>query len=286
MLCFGLPGSGKTTFQWFLLNYLMHERESDVQLVLGEGDSSGWDMRRLVNEWKDSWVRGGFPEANPVDEAKIMEINWQIRLPERPLEPLNFRFVEMSGELFEAVMPNAEGSKPKLPKLVTEYFRNPKFKLVVMLMLHPDSELQKNDKLFASFLDYIRLNHPDAQERISLGIIVSHPDEALEFLRKDGSLDGRHNYDGWDADALHDYAARYCGETYQKWERWPGGQKKTILAKFYLGEINDQKVLIDRSFDNMESIFSWLYEQFTGKRLRPTLWKRVKAWFRGIREWE
>lgn len=277
MLSFGFPGSGKTTFQWMLMNYLMNEGAFRTTIHVPDGaDGPDWEGRRIVNEWKEQWIEGRFPEPTRASEADIREIAVHVEPGAGRRLALDFSFLEVSGELLRLALPEP-GRGPHLVPLIRACFENPRLKFVLMLMLHPDVE--ENDKLFPSFISFLDKEFPRLRERMSLGVIVSKPEASLARLREFGSAHGRRDYPRFDEEALEDYLNRFCGETWQIWSNWPD-QRRVLLSPLYLGEIQQMEGeprLVAPDFNHIEQIFLWVFERFTGKRPGPTLWQKMRG---------
>ncbi|MCE6957856.1 hypothetical protein LAZ40_02135 [Cereibacter sphaeroides] len=274
---FGFPGSGKTTFQWFLMNYIMNE--GDWRSTIDVPDTTNgpdWGGRRIINEWKEQWITGRFPEPNKTAESDIREVTAKVATVSGRRIELDFSFLEVSGELLKMVLP-LENRNPQLSESIQAYFANPGFRSVLMLMLHPDVE--ENDKLFPSLITYLDKEFPGLRSRLSLGVIISKPEASLQRLRTYGSVDGRFDYDTLDELALEDYLNRFCGETYQIWRDWPG-KDRTLLAPLHLGEIDtkgEEPLLVRPDYRHIEAIFHWIVEQFTGQRPGPTFLDMLKG---------
>ena len=240
LFSFGFAGSGKTTLNWMMMNYLMNEGPFLAEIRVPDSSSgSKWGGRQLINSWKTQWIEGRFPEANQTGEEGIREVSLDAKTTKGKKLKVEFSFLEVSGELLKKVMPEPE-REPELSPLLRAYFENPRLKFVVMLMLSPDVErnpdVEKNDQLFSSFVSYLKHEFPEVCDRMSLGVIVTNPVESLRRLQKFGSSDGRHDYLKFDEEALRAYVNRFCGETYQIWENWQP-PKKTLLSPLHLGEI-------------------------------------------------
>lgn len=280
IMSFGFPGSGKTTFQWFLMQFLMNSGSYRSEIhVPRTVNGSDWEGRRIINDWKEQWIEGRFPEPTQAAESDIREITVSAAPTTGKDVKLEFSFLEVSGELLALAMPEI-GRAPHLTPLLRAYFENcakhPNFKIALMLLLHPDVE--ENDKLFASFMQYLDHEIPGLRSKMSLGIIVSKPEASLARLREYGAADGRMYYERFDADALEDYLVRFCTETYTVWDSWPDASK-TLLSPLYLGEIQEREGeprLVKPDFDHTEEIFLWLFEQFIGERPGPTRWQKMR----------
>lgn len=275
LLSFGFPGSGKTTFQWMMMNYLMNEGGFHAKIQVPDGPNGpDWEGRQIINKWKEQWVQGRFPEPTRSSESDIREISVHTVTTSGKKLSVDFSFLEVSGELLKMAMPE-DGQAPRLGEVLEAYLANPRLKFILMLMLHPDVE--ENDQLFPSFISFLERYFPDLRNRMSLGVIVSKPEASLERLNKYGSVTGQTGFRKFDEEALEAYLNRFCGETFQILESWPE-QNKTLLGPLYLGKMVDSggSIRLDSpDFNHIEQIFLWIFEQFSGKRPGPTFWQRL-----------
>lgn len=283
LFSFGFPGSGKTTFQWMLMNYIINEGPflTTVKVPVRK-NGEDWNGRQLINEWKDQWIEGRFPDPTKTGDLAISEISANVKTTQGKKLEMDFSFLEVSGEELRSVLPKQDGKPPQLSKLISAYLENPRLKFVVALMINPEDE--QNDKLFASFFSYVDARYPGLKDRMSLLVIISKPHLAHQRLIEYGSIDGRRAFDQFDGAAIMAFLARFCPETYQKWESWPD-HNKTMLAQLHLGNVEQnglEMILTDPEYDDIQSIFLWLFEQFTGTRPGPTFWQKL----RGHVDWE
>lgn len=272
---FGFPGSGKTTFQWFLINYLMNEGDFLTKIEVTEtSHDNAWDGREIINEWKRLWIEGRLPAATPVEEGAIREVHCTVTPRSGQTKPLSFRFLEVSGELLRMALPQ-QGRRPDVAGTIKSYLNNKQMKFVLALMLHPDVE--ENDMLFPSFISYLEKEFPEALDRMSLAIIISKPQKSFERLCSFGSSDGRFNYDRFDEEAIEDYVNRFCGETYQIFNSWPNA-RKTMIAPLDIGdmELEEGELRLRQArYDHISNIFSWIYEQFNQVSLGRTFLQKI-----------
>jgi len=271
---FGFPGSGKTTFQWMLMNYLLNEGPFRVEIdIPNRAQGDDWEGREIINTWKSQWIEGRFPDPNESGEQDVREVHLSVTTTSGKRLATEFSFLEMSGELLQQVIPT-EGAPPALAPLLNAYLSNPHLKFCIVLLLSPDVE--ENDQLFASFISYLKKYFPSMLEKASLAVIVSKPDESLRRLNEHRSSDGK-SFTKFDADALRAYTNKFCGETYQIWQDWKSPDK-TLLSPLSLGQIEQidgEPRLVEANFNHIEQIFYWLFKQFNGKEPGPTFLQKV-----------
>lgn len=272
---FGAPGSGKTTFQWFLMRYLMEYGDFVTRIDVPEkANTPDWEGRRILNEWKTQWVEGRFPESTGSQESDIREVTLEVRPMQGEKTPCKLSFLEISGELLRMVDPTMVDT-PRLADTIHAYLSNEKIRFLTVLMLHPDDE--RNDNLFASFMSYLDRIHPGIKSRMSIAIIVSKPEESLRKLQTFGDREGRTDYFEFDDAALHAYVDAFASEAYQTFRSWPE-QRRSLMCSLYIGKIDreaGEAILRKPDYENIAGIFGWIYTQFTGKRLGLTFWQRA-----------
>lgn len=275
LLSFGFPGSGKTTFQSFMINYLRNEGPFQFEILVPERmNGPDWEGQAIVNDWLSKWETGRFPEPTPAQESDIREVSFKAATTSGRKLNSEMSFLEVSGELLEKVLPES-GYAPDLAQNLRAFLENPHLKFVVMLMINPD--VTGNDQLFASLMSYLDHNFPGFRDRMSIGIILTKPQACLGRLREFGSSSNRHNFQRLDGEAQMAYLNRFCGQTYQIWKNWPDPRKK-LLSPLHLGEIETiegEPRLRDPDYHHIEQIFFWIVEQFTGQRPGPTFWQRL-----------
>ncbi len=282
LFSFGYPGSGKTTLQWMMMNYLISKTKFDIDIAIPDNkEGPDWEGPAIINDWNKQWIEGRFPERTPAAESDIREIEITAQTTSGKKLDANFSFLEVSGELLQQVVP-AKGVMPDLKPLLRAYLENPRLKFVVIFMLSPDRE--ENDILFANFISYVKKSFPGLLDRMSIGVVLSKPEESLCRLREFGDATGRTGFTKLNAEAQIAYLKKFCPRTYNIWSGWP--EKKPLLSPLYLGEIEiieGEPRLMEFDFHHIEQIFFWLFEQFAGKRPGPTFWQRFTGW---TKEWQ
>lgn len=239
-----------------------------------------WDGIRVINLWRKQWIEGRFPEATPTGEEDIREINCRVEPLEGERTPLNFGFLEVSGELQRSVMPG-ETRNPNLIRTLRGYLENENLKMVLMLLMSP--EVEENDVLFSNFITFLDVNFPGARERMSLGVIISKPEDSLERLKLFGGATTDVSFGAELRGArVEDYVETFAPSTYRIWDQWPSENRK-MLASLHLGEIineGTERRLTAPEFEDISRIFAWLYTQFTGRKLGPRFFERLLRWIK------
>ncbi|MXX91802.1 MAG: hypothetical protein F4213_21670 [Boseongicola sp. SB0677_bin_26] len=273
LLSFGFPGSGKTTFQSFMINYLRNKGPFQFEILVPERvNGPDWEGQAIVNGWLSKWETGRFPEPTPAQESDIREVSFKVTTTSGRKLSSEISFLEVSGELLEKVLPEP-GYAPDLAQNLRAFLENPHLKFVLMLMINPD--VTGNDQLFASLMSYLDHDFPGLRDRISIGIVLTKPQACLARLNEFSN--SRQNFQRLDRDAQMAYLNRFCGQTYQIWSNWPS-PRKTLLSPLYLGDIETvegEPRLRDPDYRHIEQMFFWIVEQFTGQRPGPTWWQRL-----------
>jgi hypothetical protein len=276
---FGFPGSGKTTFHSFLTRYIMEEGPFKTEFLnkLGDGESD-YDINRMVTTWKNEWREGRFPEPTPVGDDQIRELSFEVTPFQGVRTPLQFTFLEVSGEMLQAVLPT-ENQDPSLSRILRGLLENSNINLSLMLILNPD--VHNNDELFLNFLSYMDNNLEfDIRARASLGILISKPRDALRTLKElrsgyDSVAELRGEY-------CEDFVEQFAKSTYRIWYDWPNPKKK-MIGRLHLGEIEfdgEKYRLTNPDYASIGQIFGWVYHQFTGRKLGPTPLQRMLRWIK------
>ena len=283
VLTFGFPGSGKTTLYSALMRYAMEVGPFNVTIghanVTDDGPS--YDTNRLLDQWRREWRSGRFPKSTPVGENEIKELNFRIQPIQGRKDPLDFSFIEVSGEDLKTVIPG-QTRNPTLTRVIEEILRNDKCRLSLMVVAHPD--VHENDDLFFNFLDYVErtLGIGDIRKRASLALVVADPDRALETLKS-----RRDKYDDLrelKGEAVEAFIAEMMPQTYRAYRNWPGGAKRRVMTRLYLGRVEPdgegEPILRTYSSRSSQLLFNWMFKMFKGYEPGLTAWQRFRRWIR------
>ena len=279
LLSFGLPGSGKTTFQSFLAYYVTHIGPFEAEPVVApETSAQGWEPLVTFNEWMRMWGQGGFPPANPVTEGDIREMTFRVRPLRGGQGPVELSFLEVSGELMTQVVADRV-SDPAMIETLGRYLANEEIRLLLFLIVDPH-RLAENDILFQNLMSYLELHYPGVRERMSLAVLVSKPEEALRQLRE---RDARYQEETvLRAELCEAYVQRFAPRTYRILDGWPRQDRVQLMA-LHLGEVVEDEQgarLREADYQDIDAIFAWIYRQLTGGRLGPPWWQRLLDWLR------
>ncbi|BAU57658.1 hypothetical protein HH1059_09640 [Halorhodospira halochloris] len=280
LLSFGFPGSGKTTFQSFLVYYLTHIGPFDAHPRINPlGNAQGWDPMVTFNEWIRLWHQGKFPPANPVDERDIRELAFDIQpLQGKRQPPLELSLVEVSGEFMARVIAERDHD-PDLVDAVADLFGDDQINLTLVFIIDPDHG-DENDVLFQNLVTFLDVHFPGARERMSLAIMISKPEASLQLLQSRYSEYSNHTE--LRGDLCEDYVRLMAPRTHRILDSWPSLQRVQLMT-LHLGELGSQdgEPRVHRiDYTDIEAIFGWLYSQFTGSGLGPSVWQQFLEWLR------
>jgi hypothetical protein len=275
---FGFPASGKTTFHSFLMRYLLDFGPFQTDIVSENDDGEiEFEINRMITAWKRDWREGRFPAPTPMGAHEIRELRFRTTPLTGVKTPLSFSFLEVSGEMMRTVLPT-QARDPVLTEVLSQVLSNEKIRLIILLMISPD--VHENDELFMNFVSFVESKlGVDIRARSSLGLIVSKPASALEYLKKYRS--GYHDEPELKGELCEVFIREFAPATYRIYYNWPNSKRK-MISRFYVGETElrtHETRLVRPDYRSAEVIFAWLYEQFTGRKLGPTLLQRVKEFF-------
>lgn len=281
ILSFGYAGSGKTTFQSFLAYYVNHSPKFRSRLRLDPDQSQqGWDPQVIYNDWLKSWTEGRFPESTGVLEEHIGELSFQVNPKKGVKTPLEFSFLEVSGELVRRVIAEREAD-PNLVETLRLYLANDKLNVILTLVVDPENDTKReNDLLFQNLFNYLEVNFPELIQRASLAILISKPEIALKNLKYERPS-ARH-YADFRGEVCEEYVEVFLPATYNQFDDWPNSEKASIMA-LHLGDfegVGRDAVMRKFDFRDISQIFSWMYTQFTAEKLGLKWWQKALNWIR------
>lgn len=278
LLTVGNPKSGKTTFQRQLAMCLLTQHKNYAsQVVIG----AEWKGMRHVNAWQIQFATNGtFPAATKADE--ITEFHLRTTPSLRPNGPLEFRFIEISGERFLDLVVMENGA-PILPDGVNFLLTSERVKLLIVLMIDGGARVGQgievvvsgkkhvvlDDITFGNFLTHLGTMRPrGVGPEVSVAVIVSKPDQAIgaELARKPFTHSGRQA-------ALLNFASEKLPATFGilKTNRYSSAVFAMNIGQTASSQVEGAPVMLKPDFSDAHAVFEWSYREFTGRHLRPWL---------------
>lgn len=275
LLTVGKGQSGKSTFQRQLAMSLLTSTDLYSAELLTGGD---WTARGMVTEWMAQYKHSRtFPAPTKVDE--ITEFHFRVTPHGRRKWPLDFCFLEISGETFvEFQLFGADG--PAIVPSLSFLLGSPKVRPVFALMLDgEDPEGRRSsrrvgdkqihlldDGIFANFLAYAGQLRGRFQEVLSVAILVSKPEAAIgdHLARQTAASEERQN-------ALYNFARSALPQTFGVLSD-PARRMECVVFGVSIGEVvanGGERYVAHATFDDTQDIFAWLYGQFSQKSIVP-----------------
>ena len=273
---FGLPGSGKTTFLASIFKYIDESPLLDSQIVIPERKKvPNYAGQAMLNDWQRIFNSGRFLGATQVGDSGIRELTYEVQPNKGQKTKLNFSVVEVSGEDLVKVIADA-GRDPKLPPALEAIFQNPAVRPTIVLVVHPNQ--LENDLLFNNLFSWLRRNVKSRISTFSLAVVIANPELALRRLHKRKPETAGQDRMGGKLALI--YLQEFAPKTFSIYNGW--NKSKRAISPFHVGEIrsseeNGETVerIVRFHEKNANQIFSWIYGQFTGKKLGRTLLQRL-----------
>ncbi len=179
--------------------------------------------------------------------------------PHQPDTPMNFTFLEMSGEDLTKVE-LSETSAGQLPSNIDIYLKCPNLNLLFMIVV-PYEDASDHDYLVIDFLDYLAERKPNFDFSKVL-LLISKWDR----------------YEGTRKDEVDIFVKEQMPRTYSRLKA-----NKGTIARYSIGEVTeDNQFIVNLNQERPETIKRWLYYTITGKRIKDesqSIWNKMKSWF-------
>ncbi|MCY4306497.1 MAG: hypothetical protein OXC62_17230 [Aestuariivita sp.] len=279
---FGLPGSGKTTFLASLFKYIDESEKFDSRIVIPKrGKVLNYAGQAMLNQWQKIFNAGRFLGATPVGADALRELAYEVTPLRGQKTRLRFNVVEVSGEDLVRIVAK-EGGKPRLPDVIATLFKKSSIRTMIVLVIHPNQP--DNDLLFNNLFIWLNSNIGHYSRTFSLAVLIANPDLALQHLHK--RRPDTQGYTRLSGNILKIYLKEFTPKTHAIYQSW--SKKKRAILPFRVGEIetrqeNGETYERILRFDpqNAAQFFTWIYRQFTGRKLGPRLISRVIRWLNG-----
>jgi len=237
---------------------------SSLAYHMGVDENGLLETRRRVDNLKgaaylkqlsQSVRKGQFMNRTAVGSLYELDLTYT---PNKPETPMNFTFLEMSGEDLTKVE-LSESSAGQLPNDIDVYLKCPNLNLVFMMVV-PYEDAEEHDYLVIDFLDYLKERKPDLDYSKVL-LLISKWDR----------------YEGLRKDEVDVFVKEQMPRTYSRLKA-----KKSTIARYSVGEVSDDgQQIVELNTERPEVIKKWLYKAITGQKIKneaASIWNRFKKW--------
>jgi ribosomal protein L32E len=306
LITVGFPGSGKSTFHSHI--YRMCEELHHVDPLHASGQPPGTVdpiMESRLNAWRRRYHAREQVESTISGEANIYEIAFRVVPKTRPSKPLDLRIIEVSGEDLRQLDNSATGGNvAEIPQAIGALLHDEKLnerKTTIAIMVDPTPDASPVEYLVDGLLSYMNVHGPKRLKQTRFCIIVPKPLQMLEALQeyknqypdiwstlpKKPTLEAYRSAKDVDGNLTSFYLAVFKKNLVQRLKTVAvdGG---IMRSQFYLGEIEEQffedegeekpiEVLTSINYRDASTVFSFIYEGFTGFKLKPGVWDRFRG---------
>lgn len=267
LLVAGLPARGKSVFLSHLLRYLYKSGDFAVDVVDAEPRA-----RDMLRRWRDDWSKNRLPART--DTGPPIQLVLDVRASARDRPPLRFALLDESGERADGQV-RKDGSffTPDLQDQISAGNAR-----IVLVLVCNGAIVDADDELFASVLVDLLQIDPAALNRIAILILVADTAATRRLLvhkQRAESVDGRHL-------SMSDVAGiafcrAFLRQTVAHLSRADADAR---VVDFDVGDTaiddNGASYILRQRFDDVRSIFHWMYQHFTGAPLvKPSLAERL-----------
>lgn len=292
-LSFGKIGAGKTTLHYHLLRYFEQRPDFDGQEVVDDTlpDGQRAAQAQLINNWRSRWAEGVFPESTPkADEVRA--IRYSIRPTIGNGKRINITFLEVAGELLTEIVNNDPHQRHQFPPALEALFANNGVKLIIAFVISPTAlENETDDKniemLFPAFLNYLRGKFPE-RARTPLMVVLNNPHDALRIARDPAFGVDMKGETEWTPDLLQRFLDEIMPAFMQNFRRWSADRKNKMVTLFSVGRVRSENIEGEETFvietpanfRHAAAVAKFIYETFTGTRIRHSLLTRLLMWMK------
>ena len=284
IITIGQPGSGKTTFQSFLLRYLMEETKLANMNISENGERHM--MNNNLRDWTEMWRAGRLPSANSLGDIKTLR--WELLPADKKKPELDFSFLEVAGEDLKTVEETDSNDVPKLPEEVRDFIDTSEANSRLFVLICDGSNPHVSDQLATATLEYLSAYFDEKSKKIPILILLSKPILARNLWESETKKALPGNSENFPAN----FVGKYMSLTIAQMQKMGLDYfvKPLFIGKIQLadplvvGEAREEgnknagvSTLAKPDFEDIGKIFLWIYEMGTGKKLenRPGFLKRV-----------
>lgn len=249
---FGRQQAGKTVILSSLAYHLGTDENGLLETRRRQDNLKGAAYLKQLSE---SVRRGQFMNRTAVGSLYELDLTYT---PNKPEIPMNFTFLEMSGEDLTKVE-LSETSAGNLPSDIEVYLKCPNLNVVFMLVV-PYEDAEEHDYLVIDFLDYLKERKPDF-DYSKLLLLISKWDR----------------YEGLRKDEVDMFVKEQMPRTYSRLKA-----KKATLARYSVGEVSDDnQQILELNTERPAVVKKWLYQASTGQKIKDestSFWNKIKQW--------
>ncbi|MEM9884902.1 MAG: hypothetical protein AAF849_03350 [Bacteroidota bacterium] len=237
---------------------------SSLAYHMGVDENGLLETRRRVDNLKgaaylkqlsQSVRKGQFMNRTAVGSLYELDLTYT---PNKPEIPMNFTFLEMSGEDLSKVE-LSESSAGQLPNDIDVYLKCPNLNLVFMMVV-PYEDAEEHDYLVIDFLDYLKERKPDIDYSKIL-LLISKWDR----------------YEGLRKNEVDLFVKEQMPRTYSRLKA-----KKATIARYSIGNVSDDgESITELNTERPEVIKKWMYQATTGHKIKDessSIWNKFKQW--------
>jgi hypothetical protein len=286
ILTYGRHGSGKTTFQNFLLRYLS---EGNPYFLI-EPAGSSYDNEEalfLLQDWQAQWRSGALAPATPVGDARCFQFTARPVDSSRNLPELTFGIFEIAGEDYASIVKSRQNPEPQFPQGLHRFLSNTQINFLIVLMCDGEDPT-RDDSFFESFIDLFEVSFDSKfvrqfWSRTPILLIFSKPEQARGYLTHVPSVQRYAN-----TDDEYILIEEFLPRTHKKIQERGIEFEASFLN---IGELDGvsrvdpgegltiEKRLTRPDYSNISDIFVWIYKYWCKKHPfvhTPTLWAHLK----------
>lgn len=251
---FGRQQAGKTVILSSLAYHMGVDPEGVLETRRRQDNIKG---AHYLKQLSQSVRKGEFMNRTAVGSLYELDLTYT---PNKPNVPMNFTFLEMSGEDLSKVE-LSETSAGELPQDIDVYLQCPDLDLVFMMVV-PYDDAEEHDYFVIDFLDFLKERKPDLDYSKVL-LLISKWDR----------------YEGLRKDEVDLFVKEQMPRTFSRLKA-----KKAKIARYSIGEVSeDNQHITQLNTERPEAVKRWLYNAVTGYRIKEqgeqgSFWNKLKKW--------
>lgn len=278
----GLPGSGKSTFQSHLLRFLFREGDYVAEPTADKAvDEDEWE--RTILRWRAYWQRGLFPDRT--ERGRFAEFRYTITpISPKGMPKLRFGMVEISGEELRNHEDRRLAPTPKLPMRIRQILASDTCSVIIVLVVN-GADVTRDDDYLSMMIDLIRQDQQIShRSNCPIAILISDPTRAKQNMLDNRANELERYREGGGPISLEDVCTpeNFCElmlrETTRTLHLW-NAKPRTFFFNVGRTELHEGLLYVrEASFEDANTIFRWMYQNFTGANPDgPWLYRLIKG---------